>query len=184
MYTGTLSNPCWHVIETREWLTNGRVPDCHVWRHRDKGYTPGSCAYVFAVRMPVPHLEAFPDYMQSVSELSATVYESITFTSAAPVCRPTPCAALMSSSGAIRLVPTPYQMKNSPYSLMKAFTPWPEWQTWLWWDSMCLLGQRPNPSGTLGELREALPKVWQYILRTFHPNLIALMRRQCCMRKW
>ena len=119
---------------------------------------------------------------QNAYATSSSICGNTTFAPADPMCRPTPCAASIPSPGAIRLVPTSYQMEHLQVLISlthwrKPFSPWPEWRTWMGWD--CLLGQRPNPPDTLGKLGEALPEVWQNILRTFLPNLITPMPRQC-----
>ena len=179
LYIGTLSSPCRHGMKTLKWCSTELVPDGHVWRHRDKGSTPGSHFYTIIFRLFVPHLEAFPGYMQSVPEICATICGSITFAHADQVCRPTPHAASISSSGAIRLVLMPYQMEYwSVYSLMKVLFHL-GWNDEHDWDEIGrLLGQRPNPPDTLGELGEALPAVWLNILQTFLPNLITPMQCQ------
>ena len=80
--------------------------------HGQGGYT-GSRTYTVAFRLPVPHLESYPDYMQPVPEMCATVCGSVTFDPVDLVCRLSPRAASISSSGAMWLVPMPDQMKNS-----------------------------------------------------------------------
>ena len=80
--------PLW----TRGWCTDGRIPIGYVWRHRDMVFTSGSRTYTVTFRLLVPHLEAFPGYIQSVTELCAVICGS-TFALQDPVCRHTyiPC---------------------------------------------------------------------------------------------
>ena len=128
--------------------------------------------------------DTFPSYMQSVPELCTTVCCNITFTHDDPVCRPTLCAASISSSSTMKIGADAISDAWSVLLTDKSLFHLGRSDRHGWDENGRLLGQHPNTPGTLGgELGEALPQVWQNIIRTFLPNLNSHMRRQnaACM---
>ena len=103
----------WCTHETRKLHTNGRVPGGHLWHHRDDVYKPWLRTYTIVLRLLVSHLGAFPGYMQSMSEVCATVCGSMPFAHVDPVCRPkSRAAAAYICNSPVRRVSMLYQSEN------------------------------------------------------------------------